>query len=115
MPPRLKPKPGRLRRACGYLPDGVVNSTNLGSETAPETILESLPQADALAEKLDIPVAATALDAFPLGDAHAGTPGIDTGPLYPHPAGQALLGGLAARQNMGKTARYRRERKRKRV
>ena len=41
----------------------MVNSTNLGSETTPETILGSLPQADALAEKLDIPVAATALDA----------------------------------------------------
>ena len=52
-----------IAAACGYLPDGVVNSTNLGPETTPETILGSLPQADALAEKLDIPVAATALDA----------------------------------------------------
>lgn len=52
-----------IAAACGFWPDGVVNNTNLGPETALETVLESLPQADALGERLGVPVAAAVLDA----------------------------------------------------
>ena len=45
-----------IESACGLPFTGIVNNTNLGPATTPETVLESLPYADAVAAAMKLPV-----------------------------------------------------------
>ena len=45
-----------IEAACGLPFTAIANNTNLGPETTPETVLGSMPYADAIARRLGIPV-----------------------------------------------------------
>jgi hypothetical protein len=45
-----------VEAACALPFTGIVNNTNLGQRTTAETVLESLPYADAVAEAMGLPV-----------------------------------------------------------
>lgn len=45
-----------IESACGLPFTGIVNNTNLGPQTTAETVLTSLPYADAIAQTMNVPV-----------------------------------------------------------
>ena len=50
-----------IESACGIPFTGIVNCTNLGRDTSAETVISSLPYAEAVAEMTGLPVAFTAV------------------------------------------------------
>lgn len=73
-----------IEAACHLPFTGIVNNTNLGPATTAQTVLDSLPYADAVARRMEIPVAFTCCRAD-LRDALRAHPAFASGaaPLFP--------------------------------
>lgn len=52
-----------IEQAAGMRFTGIVNNSNLGAETSAETVLSSLPYAEAVAEESGLPIRLTTVDA----------------------------------------------------
>lgn len=81
-----------IAAACGYLPDRGGQQHQPRARNHPGNHPRQPSAGRRAGGKAGYPGRGDCPGRLPLGDAPAGMPGIDTGPLYPHPAGQAPLG-----------------------